>query len=1780
MSFTPGKVSADDTEAEGDDGEGEFVDWPQPSDDCVDSRGIANRHTDLRLQTRLTSKGLQKRLLNLYYDARTLEEEQGVNVLYLGLGALKWVDPKNENNIRFAPLVLVPVSLERASAGDRFKLRWRQEDPSSNLSLEAMLDRIHLLKLPVFEANDDFDFNSYCDRVAAATASKAGWEVRPDDIVLGFFSFAKFLMYRDLSPETWPKPASLAQQSLIQSLLRDGFPPPNDVIADDALIDPLLPPRDQLHILDSDSSQSLAVHDARRGQNLVIQGPPGTGKSQTIANIIAAAVADGKKVLFVAEKMAALEVVKRRLDATSIGDACLELHSNKANKKAVLEELKRTWELGCPRGSDREPLCARLTDYRDRLNDHADRIHREFENTGLTAYDVIANLTRLRDEGWPPNDLILPEASRWRPQEFLDRRAIIKELGERLELMGPLSAHPWRGVGLSVLLPNQLQRLLKRIESLQHDLEQFLIGGRQLASKLHEKEPVSGWGFDQLIHLADRLWLAPAFDSSSLAHESWTTQLTLIEELASIGQKWKSNWDDQSHLYHPAVLTASLASTVATLGALPSSFATEAFSRCTLVIEILPQLVVEVGHLARLLGLEDPVDTLAAASKAIITGQRVASAPEASPDVFAAAVWDSGLDKAAELAEASAVLKEARSEVGNLVLADAWEQDTESERKILRIKGQSFLRIFSAEWRRANSKLRSLVHEPKISAEQLLVVLDKVAEGYAAIRILRSGSDLGRAAFGSDWQGEQSQPAPLRAIVAWMRSLRGLGSAPRMIAARLPDKVEIGARAGRAFALINRLRPVLEQFWTDIADSPIQLSFNSVATMPSARLSALLDVAKGIATSDSLCTDLFIDRPAAALECSSMLARVQETQELMQQILAQSIIGRSVFGSFWDDLNTDWETIIAIAGWVKQNEDIRSLAAGISDRPAIRALAQSVASRHDALVNATEQLISDLQSSVPDLFDSGALSDVSFGELHQRLSSWNEHGEDLSTWASYRERAQLASSLGLADVVDRLGEGRVAPAEAGPAFEIAYYEAILTEMVERVPELASFDGELHGRVVSEFASLDRKSLHANRLHAVQSHYQRLPPRAGGIGPTGVLRGEIAKRRGHLAIRQLMNLAAPAVQALKPVFMMSPLSIAQFLTPGKLTFDLLVMDEASQIQPVDALGAIARCKQVVVVGDERQLPPTRFFAKVAEGEEEDEDATAVSDVESILGLFSARGLQQRMLRWHYRSRHESLIAVSNREFYENKLYIVPSPHTAQAGMGLRFHYIAHGIFDTGGTGVNQVEADAVAQAVVEHARAHPDQSLGVAAFSVRQRRAIFERIEDLRRENPYIETFFHSHATEPFFVKNLENVQGDERDVIFISVGYGRNAKGAMSMRFGPLGSEGGERRLNVLISRAKLRCEVFSSITDNDIDLDRARGKGVAAFKLFLRFARTGELHGPEGDSSSIATGLEAQVATALRQRGYIVDVRVGIAGLFVDLAVSHSDVPDRYLVGIELDGKSYKDARSARDRDRLRRDVLESHGWTMHRIWSLDWFHRPANEMERLVTTIDNAKNVANSRRPILSSSTSTSSSKLGPIARQQSELIENGNVHEATPYEVASICRLIEYTDIPSAPTSELAELVEEVVKVEGPVHFDIVAQRIRDAWGNGRAGPRIVAAIEQATSQLIRTKVISRAEDWLSIRGALSIARDRSMESGLLRKPELISPEELRQAILDVVLHNLGARKEELPVAVARLLGFSSTSAAFRERIEAQMRSAVRRGVLRKEGEFYLPAIPERA
>jgi very-short-patch-repair endonuclease len=1481
--------------------------------------GPQGRHSDAGLQTKLSAEGLQKRLLDIWYDARTLEEEQGVNILFLAFGLLKWFEDDKSDVERFAPLVLLPVRLERSSAADRFHLVWRTEPPSPNVSLQAKMDGEFGLKIEDFGDEDDVDIVAYMAGIAETVSRKSRWDVQPDAMVLGFFSFSKFLMYRDLDPENWPADGGLDRHPLIRSLLQDGFEPSQPIVADDGNIDSVIQPVVMNHVIDADSSQAVAIEEVTRGRHLVIKGPPGTGKSQTITNIIAAAAAQGRTVLFVAEKMAALDVVHRRLRDVGLASLALELHSNKANKRVLLEELKRARGAAVPTPRAEATLVQRLTESRDSLNRHAGMMHTAHQPSGLTPFRLLGNLIRT-SAGVAARLLDAPET--WSPLDRERRCELIEEIANRIDSDGPPHLHPWRGVGRDALDPAEIDALRRRLDAVADDVTRMIAGAERACAIFDLPRPQTFGETAQILALAQAAATMPQCDREAFLNPIWDR----AEDVSEIVQK----------------------------------------------------------------------------------GERFAKLRIAFDAAFVASAWN------AQLGECRTVIAE---------------------------KGRSLFRVLSPRYRAQVALLGSYlsVDMPK-AMQQRLLLIDGLIAAQAARRAFEEIEATGRAAFGSAWRKDQSDWSKLGQLCSWWA----------------------------AFPKTN-VRDIRER-----------------------------------------------------------VARVT--------------------------LSTDH-----------------------------RASLDAFASDFRAAKSGIEGLFAFLQLEAARIpLPTG--DDLPIARIIDIVSDWRASTERVTRWIAFMDRIRLATADGLGALAEAVLDGSLAGSALVATFERSYFEAMRTVIFAAHPELRRFDGEVHGRLVERFQKLDLERMKQARDQIAYEHASRLPRNNGGIGALGVLNGEMAKKRNHLPVRQLLERAGPVIQQIKPIFLMSPLSVAQFLKPGSTSFDLLVVDEASQIEPVDALGAVARCRQMVVVGDERQLPPTRFFAKLTgnddERDEDDELTFQARDAESILDLCLAKGLPHRMLNWHYRSKHQSLIAVSNKQFYDNRLFIVPSPYDAVAGMGLKFHYLPDAHYDRGNTRTNPREARIVAEAVIRHAQETPERTLGVATFSVAQRQAIQNELEVLRKEYPATEQFFGRGTSEPFFIKNLENIQGDERDVIFISLGYGRTKDGFLSMSFGPLNSEGGERRLNVLISRAKLRCEVFSSITGDDIDLSRSKGRGVAALKLFLSFAQTGKLGIAQETGRDPDSIFEEQVAARLTALGHDVKAQIGTAGFFVDLAIADPERPGRFVLGIECDGAQYHASRSARDRDRLRQNVLEAHGWVLHRIWSTDWFLRPEEEAAKVVQAIEAAKSHWRDADERAKDAVSAA-----PVEVTAPDEADVGAAPAAVATEAAAAATYLEaklsvrrQLDPHQTPVSEMVTHVVRVVSVEGPIHESEIVVRIRSAWGLARAGNRIRDAVQAAIKAATRKGDIAGGPFYV-VPGQAVIVRSRAdVESQTLRRPEILPPEEVMLAILQVIERNYGAERDQLVQAVARLFGFGVTGVQLREVVQDALTALLESGRLRSDGRLVTRAHPE--
>jgi very-short-patch-repair endonuclease len=1462
-----------------------------------------DRLTDLYLQTALSKEKLEKQLLRCFYDARTAEEEQGVSILYLACGFLQWREAANSSVNRYAPLLLLPVELSRNTARSHFRLRFRNDEIVTNLSIQARLEQdfgIRLPDLPESVSDDDtWKPSAYFEQVHDLIQGRDGWEVLEDRMLLWFFSFTKFLMFRDLSPDAWPEGSELENNELIENLLGDGFvdssalPP---LCSDDEPLDRILNPAEVIHVTDADSSQAIVIEEISRGRSLVVQGPPGTGKSQTITNAIAAAVHAGKRVLFVAEKMAALEVVQRRLESIGLGPMTLELHSHKARKREVLEELKATLDQGIPTGTK----TVAIEDLRNaaiRLRRHDATLHQPVGQSGMSPFQAIGELMRLSSEDRRALRYKVSEATQWTPREFEQRRHIARELDQLLEASGSPESNPWRGTCCDPMPPADLERLLDEVRQADEHLSDLQDANADLSGCLGIPVATSLLAISQNAQLASHLLKCPeGVDRECLADTAWESEIDRL------------------------------------------------------------------------------VDAISNAKR----------------------------------------LKEDRAAISRDVNDAAWDVDWSQARIAIAGHGKSWFRFFNASYRQAIGMLRGVCTRglPQ-SPDDRLRLMDSIIAVKKAAKKLDADQDLASRMLGSAWRGTDSAFEKLDAITNWVKQTHEsewLRTRARAIASTHPD--------------LTSLREPLTQ------------------------------IAKLLKRVDSQLTEL------------------TKRLQLDVRLAVDADNGRSATLTAWRDAFCRW------------------------------------------------------------------------------LSS----PEQLSHYLATMLRVNSLGKGGLADLVAEICCGDLGPGEVEDQLKRIQCEAILDQAWRERRELAEFHGESFEKLRETFAGLDQERIRLSQLQVAKKHHEQLPLSSADGGQVGVVRREINKRRRHMPIRKLIKEAGQAIQKIKPVFMMSPLSVAQYLEPGAVEFDLLVIDEASQVQPVDALGAIARSKQIVVVGDQKQLPPTSFFSRISgeDADAEDDETTNASDLESILGLCEAQGLPCRMLRWHYRSRHESLIAVSNRQFYDDRLFIVPSPLVSGGPLGLKLRYIEDGKYDRGGSRVNRNEARAVAEAVIEHAKLRPELSLGVATFSAAQRDAIRDEIERLRKESPQLEDFFTTGGAHPFFVKSLENVQGDERDVIFISVGYAKDNDGYFAQNFGPLNREGGERRLNVLISRASSACEVFVSLKADEIDLSRTNSEGVAALKMYLHYAEHGHLEASQshGDADSV---FEEQVAKALRNRGLEVDHQIGVGGFFIDLAIRDSTRRGRYLLGIECDGAQYHSARWVRDRDRIRQQVLESRGWKIHRIWSTDWFQRPEEQLAKVLEALDDAKThwdqVDQSDAEVATVIQSrVSVSKTERESHWQRLAIDSSATDDgqtAPAYEEAAF----EINDVAGSPadlsSAELATLVERIVELEAPIHLDEVGRRCITLLGKGRLVASVKRKISEAADSLERQQSLERRDAFLYRQNQIHfpVRNRRELANTALRKADYIAPEELRTAILEVIREHIGTEETETISSVARRLGVNN-------------------------------------
>lgn len=843
------------------------------------------------------------------------------------------------------------------------------------------------------------------------------------------------------------------------------------------------------------------------------------------------------------------------------------------------------------------------------------------------------------------------------------------------------------------------------------------------------------------------------------------------------------------------------------------------------------------------------------------------------------------------------------------------------------------------------------------------------------------------------------------------------------------------------------------------------------------------------------------------------------------------------------------DTLIANSGRPPLNDQV-PLAAGIAE---VSSLIEVLAPHFDAVAFQ----VSGLPLERAELVNVAAWARTKFNALSQ-----------LQDWIDYRQVQTDAERLGLKPFVDGLIRDQPPHTIWRDAFLRQVYILWLTWRYTEEPALARFRGQSQEETIEEFKRLDQRQLHTASARISELLVQKRPPVTLNLPPKSepaLLLREASKKRRFRPLRKLFADLPNVLPTLKPCMLMSPLSVAQFLGESAIEFDIVIFDEASQIVPADALGAIGRAKQVIVVGDNKQLPPTNFFGTVLQAIGDDDNEEADELPESILDACTAAGLPQKRLRWHYRSRHEDLIAFSNTHFYDNNLITFPSPNANERAV--EFVYVENGMYARASGRYNRIEADRVIDLVIEHVRNHPEQSLGVITFSEAQMLAIKGKLD---ADHPDMAHFLREDGPEGFFVKNLENVQGDERDVILFSVGYGPDENRYMTMNFGPLNREGGERRLNVAVTRARDHVKIVASFHPHDIDRSRTKAKGVHLLRSYLEFAEQGPvalLGAITAEGGTPDSSFEESVIHALQAHGLRVASQVGVGGFRIDIGIK-DNLTDRYVLGIECDGATYHSSATARDRDRLRQQVLENLGWRIHRIWSTDWIKDPEREMVRLLTVLEEAKQAISKVASGEKQSYTRAGAEFG-VTQDAQVLSRKMPDNEATAHSPtmpipASSPRIAHpYTpamlpwqggrDVFERKTPiELMPLVEQSVRVEGPVHQDRVIRAVATSFGIARAGARVRARIQSAIDAAVKKGSIEIWESFLYTSGA----GDPTIRESGGRAIHEIPPDEIVGCITAFLTVAFSISRDDLVTGVAREFGFDRTGSQVAARIRAMI------------------------
>lgn len=1714
------------------------------------------------IETSKSIGDLQKTLKVLRYRANTSIEEQGINTLFLTFGLLKWKEREDSEQILSSPIVLVPVKLIIEALMSPYKLAPHEDEIIVNPTLLHKLDNDFGVKLPEFDGLQD-DIIDYLDNIERIISTN-GWKIERY-VYLTNLSFLKINMYKDLERNE----EKLNSNPVIAAIAGEHEPIQVSEVLDGFNHDKDVHPIDTFQVVDADSSQQDAILLSKRGISFVLQGPPGTGKSQTITNIISEAIADGRKVLFVSEKMAALQVVYNRLVNVGLGDFCFTLHSHKANKKEILRELANSISIDRKKVTDEALLqLYNLERKRTQLNEYQQELHTPCSALNKSIFEINGRLSKL--SSIPDVIFGIDDVDKITIQELDARVDLIRELSKTIGKLGEdYGSNVWRNSKVK-FLSNELRH---DIDSKISILLPLLTEAERIFEECRIKLDIS---IDKSVDgLASLIKVLTVAKDSPLIPVQWILD-TNITQLLDDADRYKTlsehieraqnelqdvydgpffDYDGKQSKLQLVELTGKL------LEKVKYGSACELAENAPRICVYLSKLVKRINTIySKALDIANAIgdirpDCFAQLKKLYSLSEIVL----ASADIVPVDKWfevNSLRDLQQSLAECRLFHEELATERQALLQIcdkEIFTQDFYPMLQRFRSDYVSLFRVLKGSYR---EDMRTLKHYLSNGgsltyngALELLNSLKNVADKTKEMELKRDQyfTDYGQYYNGLDTRWDILQEAlnsferVVSTVVFFPTKLRNLYKNRS-----LPiDAIEIFNSQCELYSLdslqdeINKLLRIL--IGDNTSCEQIIDDCNNIVSLLEEFVSQYNSLQK-----------LHRDTPNYNILLAD-LDKLAFIQTGRSQLIEQRESLSEIYDIYYTNEDTDWCKLIDALQFAKLFKEIVT-DYGLSDNFIHKVCSnrESVAfcQTELAMLKPIVEAINEPLQWYMSLFDgSEPFRAYSFIALIDRLVACKNKKYLLEEWVDYCENKRKCEDIGLLSYIEEIEIKNINPDQLADAYLKRFYRLWLDAMLPHFPAVLNFRGRIQEQTISEFCELDKAQFKIAQARVRERAVSKIPD-FNAITSTrdeiGILKRELNKQRKLMPLRKLFMEIPNLITSLRPCFMMSPLSVSVFLEAQSYDFDLVIFDEASQVHTEDAIGAIMRGKQVIIVGDTKQLPPTNFFSASINNDDfdtDENDDTEINDAGSYESILeeAITVLPERSLRWHYRSRHEHLIAFSNIKVYQGSLITFPASIENAPDCGVEYIHVSDGIYDRSGKRNNVIEAQKVADLVFEHLRKYPNRSLGVVTFSEPQQNAIDAAIRQKRYQNAEFEHYFVEDKDEPFFIKNLENVQGDERDTIIFSIGYAKDSRGIMHMNFGPLSRDGGYRRLNVAITRAKYNIKLVGSIEPTDIDVEKTSAEGVKLLRSYIEFAQNGisaiDKELTFSSEISFDSPFEESVFDFLQSKGYNVTTQVGCSGFRIDMAVKHPMYSGRFVIGIECDGATYHSSRTARERDRLRQTVLEEMGWTIYRIWSTDWIKDQRTQEQKLVAAVEQA----------LGHTGEIESSD------EESEINETPNesiiIEEPieTPINTQNVYGFIEYQQAKIYDyDSELstADIIKKVIEIEQPIHFEELCRRVAPMYGNQKSTSKVRNEVKK-TFKYHLSDVIKQEKDFITLIDFdnLQVRVPNNMDD-YIRPIAIISDNELALAMTTIVEHSFGIITEDLFVETARVFGFRRT------------------------------------